>query len=108
MSSYTQSISIPSFSPITVYAQFNPTAGIAYSGNINITGGGLVCTVNVAVTGYGLTPCSGTPTAGRLSAVFAYIWRGKYSIYIDCIGIYDCDGYHLPVAIIAYRHRVMD
>jgi hypothetical protein len=53
-----------SFSGAIVYARFKPTSNIAYSDNIMITGGGLLTTVNVAVTGNGAPVCTATPSAG--------------------------------------------
>ena len=61
--SYTYTYSGSSFSTI-FYVEFLPTAVTSYSGNITVTGGGLTATYNVAVTGTGAAPCSGTPTAG--------------------------------------------
>jgi len=51
----------------SVPVQFNPTTATTSSGNVTITGGGL-STLNVAVTGTGANPCSGTPVAGTASA----------------------------------------
>ena len=62
-SPYTYTYSGSSFSTI-FYVEFLPTAVTSYSGNITVTGGGLTATYNVAVTGSGAAPCSGTPTAG--------------------------------------------
>ena len=62
-SPYTFTYSGSTFSTI-FYVEFLPTAVTSYSGNVTITGGGLTATYNVAVTGSGAAPCSGTPTAG--------------------------------------------
>lgn len=56
-----------SFSSVTLYVRFNPTAVTSYSSNVTITGGGLGATMNIAVSGIGANPCSGTPTAGTTS-----------------------------------------
>jgi hypothetical protein len=47
-----------------LYVQFNPTTASAYTGNIQLTGGGVSGAVNLAVSGLGAASgCSGTPTA---------------------------------------------
>lgn len=53
----------PNLTPTTIYVRFNPSGYSSYSGNITIAGG---CTPggNVAVTGTGVFPCSGTTTGG--------------------------------------------
>ncbi len=62
--SYTIAYTGGAFASTNVFVRFNPTASISYTGNVAITGGGLVSTVNVPVSGSGASACSGTPTAG--------------------------------------------
>jgi Glycine rich protein/GEVED domain/Secretion system C-terminal sorting domain len=62
-SSVSVSYSGGTLSATNIYVNFTPTAVTSYSGNVSITGGGIV-TVNVAVSGSGGTACSGTPTSG--------------------------------------------
>lgn len=72
-SSYTQTITTPSFSAITVYVRFvAPATSGTYTGNVVISGGGLgSCVTNVAVSGVSANLCSGTP-APYYS--YSYIW----------------------------------
>lgn len=56
-------ITTPSFAPTPLYIRFSPGSYSAYSANVVISGGGAAPS-NIAVTGTGDFPCSGTPTAG--------------------------------------------
>ncbi len=68
-SSYTISYGGGSTTSNTVYVKFAaPSTAGTYAANVAITGGGLSSAYNVAVTGNSAYPCTGTPTAGTLSA----------------------------------------
>jgi hypothetical protein len=56
-----------------IYVQFSPTAAVTYSGNIALGGGGAT-SVNVAVSGSGISsaiPTIGTPTSALITATTA-------------------------------------
>ncbi len=53
------------FSGLGLFVQFLPGAPISYTNNITVTGGGLVATFNLPVSGIGsTTACSGAPSTG--------------------------------------------
>jgi len=60
-------ITIPVFptggAQYNVYVNFTPAAAVTYTGTLTITGGGLGAPVNVPITGTGVLPCAGTPSA---------------------------------------------
>ncbi len=60
---------------VPVYVVFKPTAAIAYSGNITVSGGGAT-TANVAVTGTGIAPCA-APANQATNLVFGTITAGS-------------------------------
>jgi hypothetical protein len=65
VSSYSVPYSGTAIPSTPVYVRFNPTAAIAYTGTVTVTGGGLAATANlVSLTGTGGTLCSGIPTPG--------------------------------------------
>jgi hypothetical protein len=57
-----------SLAATTVYVRFIPTTYSAYSGNVTISGGGISVPATVNVTGTGVFPCTGAPTAGTTAA----------------------------------------
>jgi len=68
VSSLSMVYSSKTLNPTNIYVEFNPTAATSYSGNIAITGGGVPSTVNIAVTGTGVSAnCSGTPSTPSAS-----------------------------------------
>ncbi len=76
-----------SFGPTKLYVNFSPTAAVAYSGNITMTGGGITTPQVIPVTGTGsyavVVP---TPT----SLAFGTIATGTYSPvqYVTITGLY--------------------
>lgn len=63
-SSYNVAYTSGTLAATNVFVRFNPTASTTYSGNVQVTGGGIGSAVNVAVSGTGAAVCTGTPTAG--------------------------------------------
>ncbi len=65
-SSYVMSYTGSGFATTTVYARFSPSAVTSYTGTFTVSGGG--ATVSLPATGTGAAACSGTPTAGSITA----------------------------------------
>jgi hypothetical protein len=68
VNSYASSYTGATISSVPVFVRFSPPSAGTYAASVTITGGGLVSTVNVPVTGNGASACSGTPTAGTAAA----------------------------------------
>jgi hypothetical protein len=90
VSSYGVTYSGSTLSATTVYVRFNPTAISAYSANVGMSGGGLLSTVNVAVTGNGAAACSGTPSAG--TAVVSPIYGSTSTPFTITLSGYSLSG----------------
>ncbi|WP_181369480.1 GEVED domain-containing protein [Flavobacterium album] len=58
-----------SLSAVPVFVKFTPTAYTTYNGNIPLTGGGLVATVNVAASGTGVNTAPGISVNGSATTV---------------------------------------
>jgi Glycine rich protein/GEVED domain/Secretion system C-terminal sorting domain len=52
---------------VNVYVEFAPTASVAYSSNLSVTGPMLTTTTNIAVSGTGVTACNSAPSAGAVT-----------------------------------------
>lgn len=61
------SFTLPGFTDIPIYVRFTPDVTGAFSDSISFSGGGLGCPAYVPVSGNGVSPCSGVPTAGTAS-----------------------------------------
>lgn len=79
-SSYSMAYTGGSLSSV-IYVELCPTATTTYSGNIDITGGGLASAVSVGVSGSGCAAtCSGTPTPGSVTATVSSGCAGYSSV----------------------------
>ncbi len=84
VSSYTISYT-GAASSSTVYVKFSPSAAIAYSANVTITGGSISSAVNIPVTGNGAAVCSGTPSPGT-AVVSPLSGNSTYTFTLTCSG----------------------
>jgi len=67
-SPYTYTYAGTGFTSIPLYVQFSPSSPVPYTGNLQITGGGLLTAFNIPLTGTGAAACAATPTAGTSNA----------------------------------------
>ena len=63
-SSITPAYAANTMNPTLVYVQFAPTAYSVYNVPLTISGGGAAVPVTINLSGQGVFPCNGTPTAG--------------------------------------------
>lgn len=85
-SSYTLAYTSATVSAASIYAKFvAPATSGAYTGNICVTGGGLSSVCASAMATVGAAACSGTPSAGTISAS-AYTVCGSTPVTLSLSG----------------------
>ena len=72
VSSYTISYTGGALAADSVYIEFCPTSSSTYSGCVSVSGGGASATLCLSASGTGEPACTGTPTAGTISATTAF------------------------------------